>query len=72
MRQVVRSLRLGGLDWGGDLTLYRSRYDDDELAVWAARLRASPTRDTWLFFDNDAEAHAADDARQLREMLDGR
>jgi uncharacterized protein YecE (DUF72 family) len=53
----------------GSRRLYGSRYRDDELADWAARIRAAPAREVWVFFDNDALAHAPRDAARLRELL---
>src|SRR5262249_29843645 len=53
----------------GSRRLYASGYDEHELADWAARIRALPARAVWIFFDNDARAHAPRDAGRLRELL---
>lgn len=73
----------------GSERTYQSRYDDRELARWAARilawhrghepgdarrisqhaLPARRRRDVYVYFDNDAEAHAPADARRLQAML---
>ncbi|MBE3557976.1 MAG: DUF72 domain-containing protein [Ktedonobacteraceae bacterium] len=44
---------------------------DDELASWEKRLRAEHAagHDTYIYFNNDAEAHAVLDARRLQQRL---
>lgn len=78
----------------GSRQLYASRYTDEELDRWAARIRAwrdgdepedaeritdrvpprRKTRDVYVYFDNDAHAHAPRDALRLATRLgmDGR
>jgi uncharacterized protein YecE (DUF72 family) len=59
----------------GSRELYRSGYDDGELDGWARRLRAwtaSPRRDAYVYFDNDANVHAPWDALRLRERMSAR
>jgi uncharacterized protein YecE (DUF72 family) len=55
----------------GDTELYRSGYSDEALDRWAARLApwAAAGRDVWVYFDNDAKAHAPFDATALTERL---
>ena len=53
----------------GSKQLYASRYDDDELAAWAARVRKLEAREVYVFFDNDGSAHAPHDAIRLRDIL---
>jgi uncharacterized protein YecE (DUF72 family) len=48
---------------------YRHDYSDEELAEWAAKIRASGARRAWVYFDNDRDAHAIKNAKRLREML---
>lgn len=50
---------------------YEGRYTDRELAEWADRLRALPkkARDVYLYFNNDAEGYAIENANTLRGML---
>jgi uncharacterized protein YecE (DUF72 family) len=75
----------------GSERTYQSRYDDRQLARWAARILAwhrgdeprdarrisepaRPTRrrrDVYVYFDNDAHAHAPADARRLQALLAG-
>lgn len=58
----------------GSRELYASGYTDAELDSWAARARGwlagAPPRDVYVYFDNDARAHAPRDARRLRERVD--
>ena len=58
----------------GSRELYVSRYTDEELDGWAARIaswqrRGSVRRDAYIYFDNDAKVHAPDDAQRLAERL---
>jgi uncharacterized protein YecE (DUF72 family) len=73
----------------GSRALYRSGYDDAEIASWAQRIeqfrrgvlhpgarRLSATQyarrpmDTYVYFDNDAEAFAPRDAARLAAVVD--
>jgi uncharacterized protein YecE (DUF72 family) len=54
----------------GSRRLYGSRYLDEELDAWAARIRGLAAREVYVFFDNDARAYAARDAMRLRERLE--
>ena len=51
----------------GAKTLYRSRYTDDEIALWAGRVRGwlDRKRDVYVFFDNTDKRHAPGDALRL-------
>jgi uncharacterized protein YecE (DUF72 family) len=55
----------------GSTKLYTSRYSDEELDAWAARIVQwlRERRDVYVYFDNDAEVHAPRDALRLRERL---
>ncbi|HEX6534748.1 MAG TPA: DUF72 domain-containing protein [Gemmatimonadaceae bacterium] len=59
----------------GSRALYASRYDDVELDAWAERIVswasdiAHVRRDVYVYFDNDAHAHAPRDARRLAERV---
>jgi uncharacterized protein YecE (DUF72 family) len=46
-------------------------YSDEELAGWAARIRAfmAEEADVWAYFDNDQEGFAIENARTLRRLL---
>jgi len=55
----------------GHERLYAGAYDDQQLGWWKARLleAAEGPRDLFVYFDNDAAAHAPHDALRLREMF---
>jgi uncharacterized protein YecE (DUF72 family) len=58
----------------GSQQLYVSRYTDEELDAWAARIRrwtsrAGGRRDVYVYFDNDAKVHAPRDALRLMERV---
>lgn len=64
-------LRFHGLS-DDDEQRYRYDYSEDELSVWADRLRAAAADgcDAWVYFNNDYDAHAPRNATTLIEMLD--
>jgi uncharacterized protein YecE (DUF72 family) len=55
----------------GSTQLYASRYSDAEIATWAARVRQlrADGADVYVYFDNDARAHAPDDALRLQAAV---
>ncbi|MFH1003379.1 MAG: DUF72 domain-containing protein [Chloroflexota bacterium] len=55
----------------GASTLYSSSYTDQELAVWAGRLTnlAARTQAVYIYFNNDTEAFAVNNALTLRRYL---
>ena len=58
----------------GSTELYVSGYSDAELDDWAARIRRwqrQPSRDVYVYFDNDAKVRAPHDALRLAERLGG-
>jgi uncharacterized protein YecE (DUF72 family) len=48
---------------------YRHDYSDEELANWAARIKASGAKTSWIYFNNDYNAHATRNARRLARLL---
>lgn len=52
----------------GSKKLYASNYSDEELHTWAERLRTW-ARPAFVYFDNDAEGYAVNNARQLKSIL---
>jgi len=48
---------------------YRHDYTKAELAVWAARIRASGARRVWAYFNNDRDGYAVKNARELLRQL---
>lgn len=55
----------------GSTTLYASNYSDDELDAWAARIErwTKDGRDVYVYFDNDALAHAPINAKALAQRV---
>jgi uncharacterized protein YecE (DUF72 family) len=51
---------------------YRHDYTEQELAVWARRVRASGALRVWAYFNNDREGYAIKNARQFLRLLKGR
>ena len=58
----------------GSSALYASDYTDEELAWWAEKARAwmRDGRDVYVYFDNDANVHAPDNAMQLADLVASR
>jgi uncharacterized protein YecE (DUF72 family) len=55
----------------GSTQLYASRYTDEEIATWADRVRRlrDDRVDVYVYFDNDARAHAPGDALRLQAAV---
>ena len=53
----------------GAKELYASGYDDASLDGWAATIRGWAPDDVYVYFDNDAKAHAPRDAMALTTRL---
>jgi len=55
----------------GSPIIYRSSYDDDRLADYAAAIRAAAVhaQSTWCIFDNTASSAAAGNALRLRSLV---
>lgn len=57
----------------GSRELYASSYSDEELDSWVQRitgwLQVAGMRNLWIYFDNDAQAHAANDAMRLVKRI---
>lgn len=58
----------------GSVGLYSSCYSDEELASWANRIASldSNLKAVYIYFNNDAEAFAVQNARTLRGYLESR
>jgi uncharacterized protein YecE (DUF72 family) len=56
----------------GTTRWYRHDYSKEELAVWAARIRACGAKRVWVYFNNDRECYAIKNARELIRQLKGR
>lgn len=51
---------------------YRYDYSKDELMEWTKRIVASEAKRSWIYFNNDYDAHAPKNATVLLRMLKGR
>jgi uncharacterized protein YecE (DUF72 family) len=71
---LARTAGFAYLRLHGSTILYASRYTDQELALWADRVRAlrDDGCDVYVYFDNDAQAHAPHDALRLMAAVDER
>ena len=48
---------------------YRHDYSNEELAVWAERIKTSGARRVWVYFNNDRGGYAIKNARALLRRL---
>ncbi len=56
----------------GPGALYASSYSGEQLAAWAAKVKAfAATRDVYCYFNNDAHGYAVLNAQQLKELVRG-
>ena len=53
----------------GSSRWYRHNYSDAELEEWAEKITQSGANEAWIYFDNDRDAHATKNARELRAKL---
>jgi len=63
----VAYVRFHGLTAG-----YRYFYPDSELEVWASNLSQLQVNECFIYFNNDYQAHAVQNARKLRSLLESR
>jgi len=48
---------------------YRHNYSDDELKEWAERIKKLSPKECFIYFNNDYQAHAVENAKTLEKML---
>ena len=48
---------------------YRHNYSEEELAVWAKRIKDCDAKRVWIYFNNNYEGHAIRNAKTLTELL---
>ena len=55
----------------GTKNWYRHDYSDDELAIWAERIRESGATNVSVYFNNDRDGYSIKNAKMLRELQSG-
>jgi uncharacterized protein YecE (DUF72 family) len=53
----------------GSQQLYKSDYSEKELQMWAEKIKAWD-KDTYVYFDNDFEGYAVNNAKKMKEILE--
>ncbi len=48
---------------------YRHDYSKEELQIWAKKIQHSKAKKAWIYFNNDHDAYAIKNAKELRKML---
>lgn len=48
---------------------YRHDYSNDELTIWADKIRTSGAKRAWIYFSNDYEGFAPKNALAMRGLL---
>lgn len=48
---------------------YRHHYSKEELSKWAERINLSGAKRAWIYFNNDDEAHAPENAKTMQRLL---
>lgn len=69
--ELVRTTEDIYVRFHGTTQWYRHDYSDEELIVWADRIRASGAKTTWVYFNNDRDGHSIKNAKRLAEILKG-
>lgn len=69
--ELVRTTEDIYIRFHGTTQWYRHDYSDEELIVWADRIRASGAKTTWVYFNNDRDGHSIKNAKRLAEILKG-
>lgn len=67
---VVATANFAYIRFHGSTGLYSSCYSDEELAVWARRIRGLGVSRAYAYFNNDAHAFAVRNAQTLRGQLE--
>jgi uncharacterized protein YecE (DUF72 family) len=53
----------------GSKRWYRHDYSDDELSEWVNKIKTSGAKRAWIYFNNDNDAYAPQNAMVLRRLL---
>ncbi len=70
--QLISTGKVGYLRMHGEAGWYSSEYTDTQLRSWAERILRdfAGCSEAYVYFNNDANAYAVANARQLRALLD--
>ena len=68
--ETVRAIRgVVYVRFHGKKQWYRSSYDREELRAWAERILSQNPGKIYLYFNNDAEGYAPQNAHWMKEIL---
>ncbi|MBX4204574.1 MAG: DUF72 domain-containing protein [Candidatus Doudnabacteria bacterium] len=68
--QVIKTADFVYMRFHGRTKLFASNYTEKELEQWAKILKALKAKEVYAYFNNDANAYAADNAQYLKKLLD--
>jgi uncharacterized protein YecE (DUF72 family) len=68
--KVIRTADFVYMRFHGRTKLFTSNYTEKELKDWAKALKALGSKEIFVYFNNDANAHAADNALYLKKLLE--
>ena len=67
---VIKTANFLYMRFHGRTKLFASNYTKAELRVWAKTLKALKAKEVYAYFNNDANAYAADNALYLKQRFD--
>jgi len=67
--ELVETSPVAYVRFHGRESWYRYRYSDEELEVWARRIKSARANEFYLYFNNDYNANAVENCLKLRELL---
>lgn len=69
--ELVRTADDIYLRFHGTQKWYRHDYSKEELVVWTKHIKDSGAKRVWVYFNNDYNCYAVENARELMKQLDG-
>lgn len=67
--ELIKTSEIIYIRFHGTSRWYRHDYTTEELMLWAEKIRGSGAREAWIYFNNDRQGFAIENARELRKML---
>lgn len=67
--EIMTTTDTGYVRFHGKEEWYRYDYSDEELQDWSAQLQSLSAKRVYLYFNNDAHAHAVKNGQKMRELL---